>query len=60
VRLEVADGAENLDLKALQFQNVGVCRRYSGGARVNSIDLVIALLSVSLMLAFNRSVLNRE
>jgi hypothetical protein len=54
------NGMENLVLQVLQFQKVDICHKFPGGASKVITDLISALWRVSLMLAFNRSLLNRE
>jgi hypothetical protein len=55
------DRAENPALQVLQYQNVGICSKFPGGASIKVIiNLSSALRRVSLMLALNSSLLNKE
>jgi hypothetical protein len=51
---KIANGTENPVLQALQFQQMGFCRKFPVIA-----DLITALWGVNLILMLNRSLLNR-
>lgn len=50
----------HLVLQTLQFQKMDACHKFSGRAGISHYSLMSALLRVTLMLALNRSLLNRE
>jgi hypothetical protein len=59
--LEIFNGAKNIVSQALQFQWIVVCRKLPGWPSIShEIILMIALWRVNLLLALDRSLLNRE
>jgi hypothetical protein len=53
-------GTENLVLQAQQFQEMDICCKFPGGGSICHYGPNSALWRVNLMVALNRSLLNRE